>query len=181
MKHQCHMFRLRAKEAIDQFAEYPREKWIEMFGSQHCLQAGQVWWTSEVYTCFDRLEQGNENAMKEYYQQCVQALVLYAAMVLGEMTKEMRIKVKTLITIDVHGRDIVERMVKQRCESSADFLWASQLKFRWPEPGAEEPQDLYINICDAQFASRHEYVGNPGRLVITALTDRCYITLTQAL
>ena len=97
------------------------------------------------------------------------------------MTKEMRTKVKTLITIDVHGRDIVLRLVNMKCDTPTVFQWASQLKFRWPEDGSEEPQDLYINICDAQFVSSHEYVGNPGRLVITALTDRCYITLTQAL
>jgi dynein heavy chain len=75
----------------------------------------------------------------------------------------------------------VLRMVNNKIESPLDFTWASQLKFRWPDAGAEEAQDLYINICDAQFTSSHEYVGNPGRLVITALTDRCYITLTQAL
>ena len=171
--HQVNMFRDKTKESIDAFVEHPREKWLEMFTSQHCLAANQMWWTSEVFTGFDRLEQGNENAMKEYYQQCLQGLVLYATMVLGEMTKEHRIKVKTLITVDVHGRDIVLKMVNEKCDTPGDFIWASQLKFRWPEPDSGEAPDLYINICDAQFASCHEYVGNPGRLVITILTDRC--------
>ena len=96
-------------------------------------------------------------------------------------TKEHRVKVKTLITVDVHGRDIVLKMVNEKCDTPGVFTWQSQLKFRWPEPDSGETPDLYINICDAQFASCHEYVGNPGRLVITILTDRCYITLTQAL
>jgi len=87
MDHQCSMFRAKTKEAIDSFVEYPREKWIEMYTAQHCLSAGQVWWTAEVFIAFDRLEQGNENAMKEYFAQCVQALVLYATMVLGEMVR----------------------------------------------------------------------------------------------
>ena len=133
----------------------------------------------EVYTAFDRLEQGNEKAMKEYLQQCLQGLRCYATMVLGEMTKELRTKVKTLITIDVHARDIVEKLVNEKSTRRGTLLAvAAQV----PLAGADaRGDDCYINICDAQFASRHEYVGNPGRLVITALTDRCYITLTQAL
>jgi len=66
--------------------------------------------------------------------------------------------------------------IPNRIHSRKSFcVFLYQINFRWDE----NVQDCFINICDAQFKYLHEYLGNTPRLVITPLTDRCYITLTQ--
>ena len=94
------------------------------------MSTSQVWWTSEVNAAFERLEQGNEGALKDYQSQMVAGLNALTSMVLGELSRGDRSKIKTLITIEVHARDIVSRLVADKVESASSFSWQSQLKYQ---------------------------------------------------
>ncbi|KAJ1563185.1 Dynein heavy chain 10, axonemal [Cladochytrium tenue] len=59
----------------------------------------------------------------------------------------------------------------------SEFEWESQLRFYWDRTANE----LLVRQCNGVFDYGYEYMGLNGRLVITPLTDRCYLTLTQAL
>lgn len=107
----------------------------------------------------------------------VHQLSVLISLLLGELTKGDRQKIMTICTIDVHSRDVVLKLIQAKLESASAFQWQSQLRHRWDD----DENDCFANICDAQFRYCYEYLGNTPRLVITPLTDRCYITLTQSL
>ncbi|XP_072259402.1 dynein axonemal heavy chain 9 [Pyxicephalus adspersus] len=164
-------------EAVTAYEEKPREQWLFDYPAQVALTCTQIWWTTEVGISFARLEEGYENAMKEYYKKQVGQLNTLITMLIGQLSKGDRQKIMTICTIDVHARDVVSKMIQQKVDNAQAFVWLSQLRHRWDDQG----NHCYANICDAQFLYSYEYLGNTPRLVITPLTDRCYITLTQSL
>ncbi|KAM6897413.1 dynein axonemal heavy chain 9-like [Xenentodon cancila] len=164
-------------EAVVAYEEKPREQWLFDYPAQVALTCTQIWWTSDVNMAFARLEEGFDNSMKEYYKKQVTQLNTLISMLIGQLTRGDRQKIMTICTIDVHARDVVAKMISQKVDNSQAFVWLSQLRHRWDE----KERHCFANICDGQFLYSYEYLGNTPRLVITPLTDRCYITLTQSL
>ncbi|XP_071672845.1 dynein axonemal heavy chain 9-like isoform X12 [Patagioenas fasciata] len=164
-------------EAVMAYEEKPREQWLFDYPAQVALCCTQIWWTTEVGIAFARVEEGYENAMKEYHKKQVTQLNTLVTMLIGQLSKGDRQKIMTICTIDVHARDVVAKMIAQKVDNAQAFIWLSQLRHRW----SDEERHCFVNICDAQFLYSYEYLGNTPRLVITPLTDRCYITLTQSL
>ena len=166
-----------AKESVFYYAETKRTKWIKENLGMMTLLGSQVWWTWEVEDVFNRVRDGNKYAMKDFSGKLTGQLVDLTSMVRSDLTKEERKKVNQLIIIDVHARDIIDVFIRDSVLDVREFAWESQLRFNWDR----KLDDVIIHQCTGEFRYGYEYMGLNGRLVITALTDRCYMTITTAL
>lgn len=150
--------------------------WMEKFPAQLVTLAVQVAWTVSVE---NSLEAGE--APDGPLDTVLQALDLLADIVLRELSPVTRRKCEHLITELVHQRDVIRTLIQQRVFDPKRFTWLYQMRF-YLNNAIDDPLDrLAIKVADASFPYGWEYLGVPDRLVQTPLTDRVYLTLTQAL
>ncbi|RHY13104.1 hypothetical protein DYB25_007654, partial [Aphanomyces astaci] len=102
--------------------------------------------------------------------------------VLFDLPHETRKKYEQVITELVHQRDVSRRLSKAPTLSGPhDFQWLYHMRHYMYPDQVDPVQKLRICVANAQFSYGFEYLGVGERLVHTPLTERCYLTLTQAL
>jgi dynein heavy chain, axonemal len=165
------------KEAVFYYGSVDRLVWLQTYLGMVGLTSSQIWWTWEVEDVFRKIKSGNKLAMKKYSKILGDQLEQLVITVRSDLKSNDRKKINTQIIVDVHARDIVDRFVRDSIMDENEFEWESQLRFYWDRNSDE----CIVKQCNGTFDYGYEYMGLNGRLVITPLTDRCYLTLTQAL
>nr|CCC47395.1 putative dynein heavy chain, fragment [Trypanosoma vivax Y486] len=165
------------KAGVYYYPRMNRLEWVKKHHGMVTLTGAKVWWTFEVEDAFASIKKGKKNAVKELSAKLSRQLIDLVGEMDKDIDKQYAKKVNTLIIVDVHGRDIVDPFVRDSVTDVREFDWESQLRFYWERDG----DTCVIRQCTGRFNYGYEYMGLNGRLVITPLTDRCFMTLTQAL
>ena len=81
----------------------------------------------------------------------------------GQLTRNQRAKIVALVTIEVHARDVIDKLIKVHCQDKDSFDWLQQLRLYWDK----DLDNCVVRQTNTQFEYGYEYLGNSGRLVIT--------------
>ncbi|KAM5227834.1 dynein axonemal heavy chain 6 [Ctenodactylus gundi] len=166
------------KASIADYHGKPRTEWvIAGHPSQVILTISQIMWCRDLTECLETEDNNHIEALEAFEKVNFERLNALAALVRGNLPKLHRNIITALITIDVHARDIVTELVQAKVDTVESFDWQRQLRYYW---------DVDLDNCVArmalsQYVYGYEYLGACPRLVITPLTDRCYLCLMGAL
>jgi len=171
--------RTQISDSLEAYARDDRKEWVRQWPAMVVLAVSAVYWTQGVEEGImgkdlpGTLEKNTSNLMD------------LTDVVRGDLDGQARMTLGALITIDVHARDVVQSLADNDVQSLTEFLWVSQLRYYWENPDKPENLDkrdnVWVKMVQASLPFGYEYLGNTPRLVITPLTDRCYMTLMGAM
>uniref|UniRef100_A0A8C5W1I2 Dynein axonemal heavy chain 14 n=1 Tax=Microcebus murinus TaxID=30608 RepID=A0A8C5W1I2_MICMU len=171
--------KIRVRSAVEQWLVNVEKSMFDVLKNYHtCLFPFQ----SQIMFYGDCIKSFGSSHSKEELESVHADVICHLEEVTGLVvldTSNSRTKavLGALLTLYVHCRDIVINLLLNNIFNAEDFEWTRHLQYKW-----NEKQKLcYVSQGDASFTYGYEYLGCTPRLVITPLTDRCWLTLTGAL
>lgn len=151
------------------------KNWVlGLYPGQVIATVSQINWCIETDLVLSSIDE-NPNILTEWVQNSNKALTSLVELVRTQLSDLKRKLVVSMITTSVHNRDVLTLLQDFEVETNSDFIWQQQLRYYWDN-------DLCI-IKQINFSTTYayEYLGCTSRLVITPLTEKCWITITSAL
>ncbi|RLN47693.1 hypothetical protein BBJ29_000554 [Phytophthora kernoviae] len=158
-----------------------RHAWVLDYPAQVALLGSQIVWTEEVECALEEFENGTEDAIKKYFDVSTVRLEELIKLVQGHLGALDRQKIITLITVDVHARDVVQSLITKKVSSSLDFQWQSQLRY-YTTPvltNTSQKKEVHIKICDFRSFYSYEYIAGSLRRAHSGLAEE--VVLMQVL
>lgn len=129
-----------------------KEKWVKENQGQCIISAGQIIWTMECEKALSDPETAKKS-VRQLKKKWVSYLNKLTGVTRSRLNKIERNKTVSLITIEVHARDVLDKLSKSGCTASTDFEWVSQLRFYWDK----ESDDCVVRQVLSVFKYGYEY------------------------
>ncbi|CAF3632269.1 unnamed protein product, partial [Adineta steineri] len=152
--------------------------WLDQYQAQLVVLAFQVSWSENI----ERLLVFGKNVdLQPALRQIESTLGMLADLVLADQPTVRRRKLEHLIIEHVHKRDVTRALIDKKVDSASNFEWLAQMRLYFEPSNQNVLEQLKLRMANAEFHYGFEYLGLQDRLVQTPLTDRCFLTMTQAL
>lgn len=177
-----------------------RKEWMFDNPAQCVMAAGQAVWCNEVEEAMiadAEKRSGGREYMLHFSKRLLEQINELVSLTMTDLSSQQRGLISTLIVLEVHSRDVTSSLLDSSSENyclvPSEFGWLKQLRYYWNHDNKEKKNansqqdsndllgDLVIRQTNSFFTCGYEYMGISTRLVLTPLTDRCFITLTSAL
>jgi dynein heavy chain len=147
--------------------------------AQICLVGLQMRWTKVIQDAFEEKSmkakalEAPKQEITEYQRGLTEQCKL------DKWDKMQRTKLETLVLIAVYLEDVITTRISSKLNANS-YDWQKYTRVYWKDD-SNFGENCVISITDWNAIYSYEYLGVKERLCITPLTDRCYITLAQAL
>ncbi|XP_038118676.1 dynein heavy chain, cytoplasmic isoform X2 [Culex quinquefasciatus] len=171
------------KQFKDEIDPQKYMEWCDKYQAQIVVLAAQILWSEDVEAALQQATDSpsNKSPLNRVLSTVEATLNVLADSVLQEQPALRRKKLEHLINEFVHKRTVTRRLIAHGVSNPKSFHWLCEMRFYFDPRQTEVLQQLTIHMANARFYYGFEYLGVQDRLVQTPLTDRCYLTMTQAL
>ena len=76
-------------------------------------------------------DRGDKKSLKSMKKKQISMLTKFSDAIRGNLTPIQRAKIVALVTIEVHARDVIDKLIKSNCNDVMGFEWLMQLRFYW--------------------------------------------------
>ncbi|KNC47878.1 cytoplasmic dynein 2 heavy chain 1 [Thecamonas trahens ATCC 50062] len=155
------------------------------YPSQLLSLAENIGFAASVEKVLSGRGEGIEGGLETVLRVCLGKLKAYTGihsqLDASAASKLLSAKIKNLVLELVHNADVTSMLLAARQGGglrlgASSWEWSKQLRFVYDGLGRVRGV-----MGDAAFEYTFEYQGNVSKLVHTALTDKCYLTLTQGM
>lgn len=170
------------KDGLKSYSELPRNEWYLKVSSQALSVITQIAWTVNVEEYLKNIEKEDDDNIdiSDVINDTQKNLEILITLVRNKLSVAQHQAIVAIITMEVHNRDILEYLAQKGVASLNDFAWQQQLRFYYDD-SADWKSSVQIHQINSHQKYGYEYYGPTSRIVVTPLTERCWITITSAL